>query len=156
MHIMTNSRIIVNDLLTLQLRNICLFTYESTQRKATTLSKTICSWKNTGGVIVICNLHRHANVRYQSEGNIYVICGDANIDLLQLEFGLAKMYMDISLMRLDHYGIRGHVSKWFSHYLSHHHHHYVAIVSHGWAKASACCFHMCLSCAILCQMVPIQ
>ena len=37
-----------------------------------------------------------------------------------------------------------------------HHHHCAAIVSRGWAKASSCCFHICLSCAILCQMVPFQ
>ena len=39
---------------------------------------------------------------------------------------------------------------------SSHHHHRAAILSRGWAKASACCFHICLSCAILCQMVPFQ
>ena len=38
----------------------------------------------------------------------------------------------------------------------HHHHHCAAIVSRGWAKASACCFHICLSCATLCQTVPFQ
>ena len=27
-------------------------------------------------------------------------------------------------------------------------------MSRGWAKASACCFHICLSSAILCYMVP--
>ena len=37
-----------------------------------------------------------------------------------------------------------------------HHHHYAAIVFRGWAKASACCFHIYLSCAILCQMVLFQ
>ena len=36
----------------------------------------------------------------------------------------------------------------------HHHHHCAAIVSRGcWAKASARCFLICLSCAILCQSV---
>ena len=28
--------------------------------------------------------------------------------------------------------------------------------SPGRAKVSECCFHICLSCAILCQMVPFQ
>ena len=28
--------------------------------------------------------------------------------------------------------------------------HYAVVQSRGWAKASACCFQMCLSCAILC------
>ena len=36
------------------------------------------------------------------------------------------------------------------------HHHCAAIVFHDWAKASACCFHICLSCAILCQMEPFK
>ena len=40
--------------------------------------------------------------------------------------------------------------------LHHHHHHCAATVSRGWAKASACSFHICLSCAILCQMVSFQ
>ena len=38
----------------------------------------------------------------------------------------------------------------------HTHHHCAAMLSRGWAKASACCFHICLSCAILCQMLPFQ
>ena len=39
-------------------------------------------------------------------------------------------------------------------YIRHHLHHCAAIVSRGWAKASTCCFHICLSCPLLCQMVP--
>ena len=35
-----------------------------------------------------------------------------------------------------------------------HHHHCAAVASRGWEKASACCFLICLSRAILCQMVP--
>ena len=31
-----------------------------------------------------------------------------------------------------------------------------AVLSHGWAKASACCFQVCLSCAVLCQVVSFQ
>ena len=42
------------------------------------------------------------------------------------------------------------------HHHDHDHHHCAAIVSRGWAKASACCFHICLSYAILWQMVPFQ
>ena len=34
-----------------------------------------------------------------------------------------------------------------------HHHHSAATVSRCWAKASACCFRICLSCTILCQKV---
>ena len=46
----------------------------------------------------------------------------------------------------------------FSDAIHHHrqHPHCSAIVPRGGAKASACCFHICLSCAILCQMVPYQ
>ena len=28
-------------------------------------------------------------------------------------------------------------------------HHYTAVLSHCWVKASACCFHVCLYCAVL-------
>ncbi len=38
----------------------------------------------------------------------------------------------------------------------HHHYHCSAGVSRGWAKASACRFQICLSYAILCQMVPFE
>ena len=31
-----------------------------------------------------------------------------------------------------------------------------AILSRGWAKTSACCFQVCLSCAVLCQVVSFQ
>ena len=31
-----------------------------------------------------------------------------------------------------------------------------AVLSRGWAKASACCFQVCLSCAVLCQVVSFQ
>ena len=31
-----------------------------------------------------------------------------------------------------------------------------AVLSRGWAKASACCFQVCLSCAVLCQVVSLQ
>ena len=31
-----------------------------------------------------------------------------------------------------------------------------AVLSRGWAKASACCFQVCLPCAILCQVVSFQ
>ena len=31
-----------------------------------------------------------------------------------------------------------------------------AVLSRGWAKASACCFQECLSCAVLCQVVSFQ
>ena len=31
-----------------------------------------------------------------------------------------------------------------------------AVLSCGWAKASACCFQVCISCAVLCQMVSFQ
>ena len=37
-----------------------------------------------------------------------------------------------------------------------HHRRCAAVVSRGWANLSACCFPICLSCAILCQMVPFQ
>ena len=30
------------------------------------------------------------------------------------------------------------------------------MLSRGWAKASACCFQICLSFSILCQLVPFQ
>ena len=36
------------------------------------------------------------------------------------------------------------------------HHHYLHHHRRGWAKASSCCFHICLSCAILCQIVAFQ
>ena len=38
----------------------------------------------------------------------------------------------------------------------HHHHHYAAVVSHGWAKASACRIQVSLSCAVLCHIVSLQ
>ena len=41
-------------------------------------------------------------------------------------------------------------------YLRHRHHRCASAVSCGWAKASACCFHFCLYCAIFCQMVPFH
>ena len=41
-------------------------------------------------------------------------------------------------------------------YCHHHHHHYAAVVSHGWAKASACRLQVSLSCAVLCQIVSLQ
>ena len=31
-----------------------------------------------------------------------------------------------------------------------------AVLSRGWAKASACCFQVCLSCDVLCQVVSFQ
>ena len=31
-----------------------------------------------------------------------------------------------------------------------------AVLSRGWAKASACCFQVCLSCAVLCQVISFQ
>ena len=31
-----------------------------------------------------------------------------------------------------------------------------AALSRGWAKASACCFQVCLSCAVRCQVVSFQ
>ena len=31
-----------------------------------------------------------------------------------------------------------------------------AVVSRGWTKASTCCFQVCLSCAVLCQVVSFQ
>ena len=31
-----------------------------------------------------------------------------------------------------------------------------AVLSRGWVKASACCFQVCLSCAVLCQVVSFQ
>ena len=33
-----------------------------------------------------------------------------------------------------------------------HHHHCAVVVSHDCLNASACCFHICLSCAIFCQI----
>ena len=39
---------------------------------------------------------------------------------------------------------------------NHRHHHWAAIVSRGWAKASACRLQVCLSCAVLCQIVSLQ
>ena len=38
----------------------------------------------------------------------------------------------------------------------HHHHHQAAVVSRGWAKASACRLQMTLSCAVLCHIVSLQ
>ena len=38
----------------------------------------------------------------------------------------------------------------------HHHHHWAAIVSRGWAKASACLLQVSLSCAVLCHIVSLQ
>ena len=38
----------------------------------------------------------------------------------------------------------------------HHHHHYATILSCGWTNVSICCIQICLSCAILCQMVSFQ
>ena len=38
----------------------------------------------------------------------------------------------------------------------HHHHHWAAVVSRGWAKASACRLQVSLSCAVLCQIVSLQ
>ena len=41
----------------------------------------------------------------------------------------------------------------------HHHRHWAAVVSHGWAKASACRLsglHVSLYCAVLCQIVVFQ
>ena len=37
-----------------------------------------------------------------------------------------------------------------------HHHHYAAVVSRGWAKASACRLQITLSCAFLCHIVSLQ
>ena len=39
---------------------------------------------------------------------------------------------------------------------NHHHHHWAAVVSHGWAKASACRLQVSLSCAVLCPIVSLQ
>ena len=39
---------------------------------------------------------------------------------------------------------------------NHHHHHWTAVVSRGWAKASACRLQVSLSCAVLCQIVLLQ
>ena len=39
---------------------------------------------------------------------------------------------------------------------NHRHHHWAAVVSRGWAKASACRLQVCLSCAVLCQIVSLQ
>ena len=36
------------------------------------------------------------------------------------------------------------------------HHHWAAVVSCGWAKASACRLQVSLSCAVLCQIVSLQ
>ena len=36
-----------------------------------------------------------------------------------------------------------------------HHHHWAAVVSRGWAKASACRLQITLSCAVLCHIVSI-
>ena len=36
------------------------------------------------------------------------------------------------------------------------HHHWAAVVSRGWAKASACCLQVSQSCAVLCQIVSLQ
>ena len=41
-------------------------------------------------------------------------------------------------------------------YGHHHHHHWAAVVSRGWAKASACRLQVSLSCAVLCQIVSLQ
>ena len=37
-----------------------------------------------------------------------------------------------------------------------HHHHWAAVVSRGWAKASACHLQITLSCAVLCHIVSLQ
>ena len=36
------------------------------------------------------------------------------------------------------------------------HHHYAAVVSRGWANASACCLQITMSCAVLCHIVSLQ
>ena len=36
------------------------------------------------------------------------------------------------------------------------HHHWAAVVSRGWANASACCLQASLSCAVLCHIVSLQ
>ena len=36
------------------------------------------------------------------------------------------------------------------------HHHWAAVVSRGWAKASACHFQVSLSCAVVCHIVSLQ
>ena len=38
----------------------------------------------------------------------------------------------------------------------HHHHHWAAMVSRGWAMASACRLHVSLSCAVRCHIVSLQ
>ena len=35
-------------------------------------------------------------------------------------------------------------------------HHWAVVVSRGWAKASACCLQVTLSCAVLCHIVSLQ
>ena len=37
-----------------------------------------------------------------------------------------------------------------------HHHHWAAVMSCGLAKTSACRFQVCLSCAVLCQIVSLR
>ena len=39
---------------------------------------------------------------------------------------------------------------------NHHHHHWAAVVSRGWANASACLLQVSLSCAVLYQIVSLQ
>ena len=41
-------------------------------------------------------------------------------------------------------------------YVRKNNHHWAAVVSHGWAKASACCLQITLSCAVLCQIMSLQ
>ena len=42
------------------------------------------------------------------------------------------------------------------HHHHHNHHHQAAVVSRGWANASACRFQITLSCAVLCHIVSLQ
>ena len=37
-----------------------------------------------------------------------------------------------------------------------HHNHWATVVSRGWAKASACCLQVSMSCAVLCHIVSLQ
>ena len=38
-------------------------------------------------------------------------------------------------------------------FFSYHHHHWAAVVSRGWANASACCLQVSLFCPVLCQIM---
>ena len=70
---------------------------------------------------------------------------------------ISTLYLLGRLMDGEVGGSKNHVLNAYLHNIYiYHHHHYAAVVSRGWAKASACRIQITLSCAVLCHIVSRQ